>query len=109
MSFEAPHLFTTFSREGGGEDEDEDEIVEKFVPIVIVAIIISSLLRTVACVITFSRMQSVSKREEFLIQFCPNFPLIKSKKLNEWWWCRSNATFFIVINHVLTNLRATKR
>ena len=110
MSFEAPHLFTTFSREGGGEDEDEDEIVEKFVPIiVIVAIIISSLLRTVACVITFSIMQSVSKREEFLIQFCPNFPLIKSKKLNEWWWCRSNATFFIVINHVLTNLRATKR
>ena len=80
MSFEAPHLFTTFSREGGGEDEDE--IVEKFVPIVIVAIIISSLLRTVACVITFSRRRSVSKREECLIQFCPNFPLIKSKKLN---------------------------
>jgi hypothetical protein len=49
------------------------------VPIVIVAIIISSLLRTVACVITFSRRRSVSKREECLIQFCPNFPLIKSK------------------------------
>ena len=107
MSFEEPHLFTT-PREGGGEDEDEDKIVV-FVPIVIVAIIISSLLRTVVCVITFIIMQSVSKREEFLIQFCPNFPLIKSKKLNEWWWCRSNATFFIVINHVLTNLRATKR
>lgn len=73
MSFEEPHLFTT-PREGGGEDEDEDEIVEKFVPIVIVAIIISSLLRTVACVITFSRMQSVSKREEFLIQFAPISP-----------------------------------
>ena len=108
MSFEAPHLFTTFSREGGGEDEDEDEIVEKFVPIiVIVAIIISSLL--LLCVLSLLLIQSVSKREEFLIQFCPNFPLIKSKKLNEWWWCRSNATFFIVINHVLTNLRATKR
>ena len=110
VSFEAPHLFTTFSREGGGEDEDEDEIVEKFVPIVIVAIIISSLLRTVACVITFSIMQSVQERG-ISIQFAPISPnsLIKSKKLNEWWWCRSNATFFIVINHVLTNLRATKR
>jgi hypothetical protein len=77
--------------------------------IVIVAIIISSLLRTVACVLTFSRRQSVSKREEFLIQFSPISPPLKSKKLNEWWCCRSNATFFIVINHVLTNLRATKR
>ena len=105
MSFEEPHLFTT-PREGGGEDEDEDEIVV-FVPIIIVAIIISSLL--LLCVLSLLVTQSVSKREEFLTQFAPISPPLKSKKLNEWWWCRSNATFFIVINHVLTNLRATKR
>lgn len=80
MSFEAPHLFTTFSREGGGEDEDEDEIVEKFVPIVIVAIIISSLLRTVACVITFSIMQSVQERG-ISDSILPQFPLNKKLKI----------------------------
>jgi hypothetical protein len=54
------------------------------VPIIIVAIIISSLL--LLCVLSLLVMQSVSKREEFLIQFAPISPL-KSKKLNEWWWC----------------------
>ena len=75
MSFEEPHLFTT-PREGGGEDEDEDEIVV-FVPIIIVAIIISSLL--LLCVLSLLVTQSVSKREEFLIQFAPIPPPLKVK------------------------------
>ena len=77
MSFEEPHLFTT-PREGGGEneDEDEDEIVV-FVPIIIVAIIISSLL--LLCVLSLLVTQSVSKREEFLIQFAPISPPLKVK------------------------------
>ena len=74
MSFEEPHLFTT-PREGGGEDE-EDEIVV-FVPIIIIAIIISSLL--LLCVLSLLVTQSVSKREEFLIQFAPISPPLKVK------------------------------
>ena len=53
------------------DSEDEDEIVV-FVPIIIVAIIISSLL--LLCVLSLLVMQSVSKREEFLIQFAPISP-----------------------------------
>lgn len=79
MSFEAPHLFTTFSREGGGEDEDEDEIVEKFVPIVIVAIIISSLL--LLCVLSLLLIQSVVQERGISDSILPQFPLNKKLKI----------------------------